>query len=235
MPVPPPPKSPRKAHHPASGKAAEGKTDRRMAILLAAEKLFSQHGYHAVGLRSIAEEAGVPLALIGYYFGPKAQIFDAIFERWSDTTAARLSRLKEIAPGTRRADKVERIVHAFVEPVLEMRASAEGEYYATLVARELTYHTPEARQALEDYFDPLANAFIDALQAAHPGHDRGQAAWAYQFALGALLHHLTDVRVQRLSGDINTPNDPAAASHLIRFISAGISAVMGPASKPGSG
>jgi AcrR family transcriptional regulator len=198
-----------------------------MAILLAAEKLFSQHGYHAVGLRSIAQEAGVPLALIGYYFGPKSQIFNAIFERWSGTTAMRLARLKEIAPTTRLAEKLARIVCAFVEPVLEMRASPEGEYYATLVARELTYRTPEAKQALEDYFDPLANAFIDALQEMHPDGDRALAAWAYQFALGALLHHLTDERVHRLSGGLNTPNDPGAALHLTRFITAGIAAVMG--------
>ena len=29
-----------------------------------------------------------------------------------------------------------------VEPVLALRASAEGEYYAMLVARELVYRTP---------------------------------------------------------------------------------------------
>lgn len=228
------PATPRRA---AAGKNVDSRTDRRMAILLAAEKLFSQHGYHAVGLRSIAQEAGVPLALIGYYFGPKSQIFNAIFERWNDTSAMRLARLREIDPKTRRADKLERIVSAFVEPVLKMRASAEGEYYATLVARELSYRTPEVTQALEDYFDPLAHAFIDALQALHPGKDRGLCAWAYQFALGALLHHLTDERVHRLSHGLDTPNDPEAAPHLIRFITAGIAAVMGTASsrKPRSG
>jgi beta-phosphoglucomutase-like phosphatase (HAD superfamily) len=33
-------------------------------FLLAAEKLFAQRGYHAVTIRQIAEEAGVPLALV---------------------------------------------------------------------------------------------------------------------------------------------------------------------------
>src|SRR4030095_1789396 len=33
---------------------------------LAAEKLFAQHGYHAT-IRQIADGAGVPLALVGYY------------------------------------------------------------------------------------------------------------------------------------------------------------------------
>jgi len=55
--------------------AAAARPDRPMAILLAAEKLFAQRGYHAVTIRQIAEEAGVPLALVGYHFGPKRDLF----------------------------------------------------------------------------------------------------------------------------------------------------------------
>ena len=51
-------------------------------------------------------------------------------------------------------------------------------------------------------------------------------AWAYQFALGALLHHLSDTRVERLSRGANRPNDPAAAAWLIAFITAGIDAAL---------
>ena len=45
-------------------KAAAERPDRREAILLAAERLFSQQGYHAVSLRQIAQAAEVPLALV---------------------------------------------------------------------------------------------------------------------------------------------------------------------------
>jgi AcrR family transcriptional regulator len=54
--------------------------DRKRAILLAAEKLFAERGYHAVTIRQIAEEAGVPSALVGYYYGAKHELFHAIFE-----------------------------------------------------------------------------------------------------------------------------------------------------------
>ena len=62
---------------------ASVRPDRRFAILLAAEKLFAQRGYNGVSIRQIAEEAGVPLALVGYYFGPKQDLFHAIFEHWN--------------------------------------------------------------------------------------------------------------------------------------------------------
>ena len=89
--------------------------DRRGDILLAAEKLFAQHGYHAVSLRQIATEAGVPLALVGYYFGAKHELFHAIFEHWAPTIDERLSRLREalladefttqLAPAITNADR----------------------------------------------------------------------------------------------------------------------------------
>lgn len=207
--------------------ASPERRDRRTEILLAAEKLFAQHGYHAVSLRQIAGEAGVPLALVSYYFGAKNELFHAIFERWQPTIAARLALLREAvsAPGT-KSSLLHRIVRAFVEPVLQMRASPEGEYYALLVSRELTYARDESDRVLRDFFDPLAHAFIDALHVARPHASRAQAAWSYQFALGALLHHISDQRVIRLSHGANTPNDAAASPLLVDFISAGIHAAL---------
>ena len=207
-------------------KAATERPDRREAILLAAERLFSQQGYHAVSLRQIALAADVPLALVGYYFGPKQALFHAIFEHWQATIARRLQGLQAAGQAGDSEQTLTAIVEAFVGPVLEMRASAEGEYYALLVARELAFRTPEAQSLLEDYFDPLAHAFIDALAQLFVGNDRARAAWAYQFALGALIHHISDDRVARLSLGQNQANAPDAGAWLVRFINAGIRAVM---------
>jgi AcrR family transcriptional regulator len=197
-----------------------------MAILLAAEKLFSQRGYHGVTIRQIAEEAGVPLALVGYYYGPKHDLFHAIFVNWQGTAEQRLALLQEVTQGRPGAGRLRQVVEAFVRPVLAQRASAEGEYYAQLVARELARQTPETQRVLSDFFDPLAHRFIDALHAARPHSARSTAAWAYQFALGALLHHISDHRMPALSLGENASNDPAAGALLIDFITAGIAAVM---------
>jgi AcrR family transcriptional regulator len=211
--------------------AEAGRPDRRQAILLAAEKLFAQHGYHAVTIRQIAEEAGVPLALVGYYFGPKHELFHAIFEHWSHTIEERLTRLAEVDNDPDDAHTLPRIIEAFTAPVLALRASAEGEYYALLVARELYHATEEADRVLRGYFDPLAAAYIDALHVALPHATRGQVAWGYQFALGALLHHLNDSRIERLSHGENKRADPAVAPVLVSFIVGGLRAAL-PRPKP---
>lgn len=204
---------------------APAKPDRRQNILLAAEKLFAKYGYHAVSIRNIADEAQVPLALVGYYFGTKQELYHAIFEHWSATIKERLASLKE-AMDDRNGDRLTRIVEAFIAPVIRLRASPEGEYYALLMTRGLSLQSEEEDAIIREFFDPMAQAFIDAfhatLAAEFKGVTRAQVAWCYQFALGALLHHISDARVHRLSQGENRPSDPAVMPQLVAFIAHGM-------------
>lgn len=211
----------------------EPRPDRKQAILLAAEKLFAQRGYHAVTIRAIAQEAKVPLALVGYYYGQKHELFQAIFEHWNSTIEERLAALRGVAADASADDALRLIIEAFTGPVLRLRASAEGEYYALLVARELHHALAETDRVLRAYFDPMAHAFIDALHQRLPHASRGQVAWCYQFALGALLHHLSDDRIERLSKRQCKAQDPAGARLLVAFIVGGIRAALpAPATAP---
>ena len=48
-------------------------------------------------------------------------------------------------------------------------------------------------------------------------------AWCYQFALGCLLHHVIDHRIERLSFGLNRPGDQDTAGPLlVRFITGGM-------------
>jgi AcrR family transcriptional regulator len=199
--------------------------DRKQAILLAAERLFAEHGYHGVSLRQIADDAGVPLALVGYYYGQKHELFQAIFDHWGDTIEERVAGLRVALQAPER-QRLQRVVAAFVEPVLRMRASPEGEYYALLVARELYHAREDTDHVLRTWFDPLAHAFIDALHELLPHASRGRAAWCYQFMLGALLHHMSDNRIERLSRGEVRGRDDAARQLLIDFIVGGLRAAL---------
>lgn len=199
--------------------------DRKRAILLAAEKLFAEHGYDAVSIRRIAEEAGVPLALVGYYYGPKHELFEAVFASWQHTIEARLQGLRD-AEQASTGQRLQHIIEAFVGPVLALRASDEGGYYALMVARELYHARGHTDRVLREFFDPLAEAFIDGLQRALPHACRADVAWCYQFMLGALLHHISDERIVRLSHGQCRTADPAAAPLLTRFILGGLVAAL---------
>ena len=49
-------------------------------IIEAAQKIFTQKGFAATRTRDIAEESGINLALINYYFGSKQKLFKIIVE-----------------------------------------------------------------------------------------------------------------------------------------------------------
>ena len=80
---------------------AKLRPDRRQNILDASQRLFARYGYHAVTIRQIAAEAKVPLALVGYYFGQKQELYDAIFAHWGGTVAQRSVDLREALLATK--------------------------------------------------------------------------------------------------------------------------------------
>ncbi|WP_409076753.1 hypothetical protein [Paraburkholderia sp. BL23I1N1] len=75
------------------------------------------------------------------------------------------------------------------------------------------------------FYDPLANAFVDAMQRALPECSRDQIIWEYEYALGALLMTIADRRVERLSRHGAKSGDPSQGGPLIDFLSAGFVAM----------
>ena len=209
----------------AAGTFADARPDRRQNILDASQRLFAIFGYHAVTIRQIAEAAQVPLALVGYYFGQKQELYDAIFGHFSGTIEARREGL-HAAIANHSGDPLANIVGAMIIPVTLARGTPEGKSYALFVTRGLTQQSAEEDRAIREFFDPITTEYIDAIRNAllHeiPEFTQAQAAWCYQFALGALLHYLSDQRIVRLSKDVNVAADPAVAQNLQAFIVNGI-------------
>ena len=203
----------------------KSRPDRRQNILDASQRLFGRFGYHAVTIRQIAAEAKVPLALVGYYFGHKQELYDAIFAHWSGTVAQRSADLRD-ALAASKGEQLQRIVLAMVVPVVRMRDSDQGESYARFLTRGLTQQGVEDDRAIREFLDPVSVEFISALHGAlaheYPGFTQAQAAWGFQFALGAILHYLSDQRVGRLSNGVNTAGDPAVEKQLVAFILHGL-------------
>lgn len=65
----------------APSKIEMEKTDKRTDILMAAEQLFSTHGFDGTSTRHIAKVSCANMAMINYYFGSKEGVFLEIMER----------------------------------------------------------------------------------------------------------------------------------------------------------
>ena len=213
----------------AAKKSPPPKTDRRTAILDAAEAEFSAHGYDGVTLRAIAKRAGVDLALPNYYFGPKQSLFDAVFLRRAEMLNAwRENALNEVINAARpNPPTVEAIVRAYIEPMLtadHLSDPAWKNYYA-LVA--YVNNTPGwGGRLMAEHFDPLIRKFLDALRLALPGMDEKDLYWGYHCFSGAITLALAQTgRIDFLSGGVCRSEDLSdACEHMIPFITGGFEA-----------
>jgi TetR/AcrR family transcriptional regulator len=68
------------------------------AILAAARRLFAAQGFAGTSTRSIAEAAGVNLAMIHYYFGNKEQLYRRVVEREFTRLFASVKEMTARAP-----------------------------------------------------------------------------------------------------------------------------------------
>jgi AcrR family transcriptional regulator len=69
---------------PARTNQAAGAQEPRERILAAAEELFSARGYSAIGVRELATQADVNIAMISYYFGSKQGVLEELINRFFD-------------------------------------------------------------------------------------------------------------------------------------------------------
>lgn len=199
--------------------------DRRQDILESAEHLFAEHGYAAVSVRDIAARAGVPVALVGYYFGRKRELFVTVFAHRQANLDERIARIQAVADTGDHATRVAAIVRAWAEPVVRLHGSASGDSFSLLVARTAWDPGPEATAIIERFYDPLVAVFLSAMGAAMPGCPDDRLLWAYEYAVGALLMYVADKRIERLSGGRATAGDPAAFEDFVQFVSAGFLAL----------
>lgn len=88
--------------------------DKQLQIIEAAEKLFANKGFDGASVRDIAEEAGVNIAMISYYFGSKEKLLEALFNYRAGGTTLKLESMlqnKELAP----MEKVNMMIDFFIE------------------------------------------------------------------------------------------------------------------------
>ncbi|MBS1605039.1 MAG: TetR/AcrR family transcriptional regulator [Bacteroidetes bacterium] len=92
-------------------------SDKREHILTSAEKLFAEKGFDGTSVRDIAQQAGVNLAMISYYFGSKEKLLEALIEfraMYAYGILEELNKNESLSPW----DKIDRLVEFYVDRIL---------------------------------------------------------------------------------------------------------------------
>lgn len=201
----------------------------RERVLDAAERLFADHGFDAVSIRQIAQEAGVTLGVVGFHGGAKLDLFKTILARRVETLSA--ARAEGLAALRRRdrAPTLHDLVEAYIAPYLDIASGGDPQWraYARLIARIVSDDRwyPQVR----DLYDPTARAYIDAIARLYPDADRDKLAAVLVMSVACMLSVVASTaRIAGLSAEpqvraLETGADVAAyKAVLIDFCSGGI-------------
>ncbi len=211
------------------GRPKDG-SDLRDIILDHAEMAFADMGFAGARVRDIAERAGVNQALIRYYFGSKANLFDEVVRRRGGTLSLhRHMLLDQLLAKTAQPD-VAQIVHAYLKPQWDMKYSGPGgEAFVRLQARLHAEPEEHALRLRREVYDESVKRFITALADALPDVPRDTVSLRMAFLVGTYLFMLNDLgRLDDMSeGQIGAVGKGEMLDHLVRFLTAGMSAPLG--------
>ena len=131
----------------------------RATLIRTGARLFARNGYSGVSMRTLAAEAGVNLATVGYHFGGKAGLYEAVIQKILDVrdqifppigeVEARLAR----AGGSpeERAEVVDWFMGALINGLLGQTKYAWG---TAIISRELAHPSEIFPKLEKDFFDP---------------------------------------------------------------------------------
>ena len=110
--------------------------DKKNHILQTAEKLFAEKGFDAATVRDIAENAGVNLAMISYYFGSKEKMMESLFHERMIVTKLKVEQLmnnENISP----FGKVEIMLDEYIKKVIHNQS-----FYKILLCEQVMRKNP---------------------------------------------------------------------------------------------
>jgi AcrR family transcriptional regulator len=92
--------------------------DKQIQIIETAERLFAERGFDGTSVRDIADEAGINVAMISYYFGSKEKLMEALFELRVGSVIIRVESLikdESLSP----IEKVNMLIDEHIDRVLQ--------------------------------------------------------------------------------------------------------------------
>lgn len=119
--------------------------EKQLQILKTAENLFSTKGFDGTSVRDIADEAGVNIAMISYYFRSKEKLMETLFEQRMGKVEMRVESLlkdESLSP----LDKVSMLIDDHIERVMHRQ-----KFYKILYCEQVLNKNPLIIKVMTDF------------------------------------------------------------------------------------
>jgi len=199
---------------PASASAHAAKPSTKEALLDAAEALFGERGYEAVGIRQIVERAGANLAAIKYHFGSKQELYNETVRR----LLARANAVENIwapleGPFTGPEEAAETLgvfIGRHCQRVLEGGASTVA---ARLFLMEAIWPSECFDDVIEEHFKPSLKRLERTVRAINPRIPEEEAATVANSVIAPMAYQ----RIYRRIIDSIEDGSAPAEGHALRL------------------
>lgn len=173
-----------------NNKHSDGSTTKE-SLLNVAERLFAEHGYDGVGMRTLAAEANVNLGAATYHFGSKENLYKETvklcFRPINEERIKLLRNAEKEAQGN--PIPLETIIDCMLRP--PFMAGLEHPYFPALFTRNLFLPPQFMHEFLAKESGSVHEPFITALARALPDLPMEVLRLRMWFALGAMLMFLS--------------------------------------------
>ncbi|MEP7106345.1 MAG: TetR family transcriptional regulator [Ferruginibacter sp.] len=115
--------------------------DKQIQIIETAERLFAERGFDGTSVRDIADDAGINVAMISYYFGSKEKLMEALFELRVGSVKIRVESLikdESLTP----IEKVNMLIDEHIDRVMQKQC-----FYKIMIGVQVTNKNPAILKA----------------------------------------------------------------------------------------
>lgn len=118
-------------------------SEKQLQIIETAERLFSKKGFDGTSVRDIAEEAGINVAMISYYFGSKEKLMEALFE-------VKIGRVQMRVEALLKDDSITPIqkVNTLIDEHIE-RVMLSQQFYRIMICEQVSNTNPAILQKVK--------------------------------------------------------------------------------------
>lgn len=201
-------------NEPSPANTDTAKPNTKQALLDAAEALFGERGYEAVGIREIVDQANANLAAIKYHFGSKRDLYNETVRRVLERARVGGNIWDLLNGPFAGSAEASRALGAFVGlHCLRVLQGGPSSIAARLFLLEAIWPSEAFNDVIEEHFKPCMERLERVIRVINPGISASEAATLANSVMAPLAYQ----RIYRRIIDSMAPDGQPTEAHAIEL------------------